>query len=225
MNEKSLFLEDNKTSQQKETLFNGIYGSYTITNADIIEVKKYRISVLICAMSMTLGIIHWITIGNHLAWIWLIAMCISLGLALNWIHIYLLNLHNALKFCWGLGCISIIIMSFNLGIDNILTNLAVKPYLTLAIGPLFVSLTGLGFKEFFCFKRAEAFGLTILLPIALLGHLSQLMNNYLVILFLSISSLLLLLLAIRKFGMDPASDIGDKSVFEYLENQRKEESA
>ena len=41
---------------------------------------------------------------------------------------------------------------------------------------------------------------------------------------LTISALLFLILAIRKFGMDPAADIGDKSVFNYLNTQQIKEN-
>ena len=45
----------------------------------------------------------------------------------------------------------------------------------LAVGPFFAALTGVGFKEFFCFRRPEAIGVTLLLPLALLGRLSGLL--------------------------------------------------
>jgi uncharacterized integral membrane protein len=77
-----------------------------------------------------------------------------------------------------------------------------------------------GFKEFFCFGRPEAIGLTLLIPIALLGHLSGLMGGEVVMALLASAALLLLVLALRKFGMDAAADVGDKSVFTYLSNQQ-----
>ena len=100
-----------------------------------------------------------------------------------------------------------------------LSVIASDPIWTLAIGPLFVALTGLGFKEFFSFHRPEAIGITMLIPISLLGHLSGLLNGPIVMLLISCSAFLLLMLGIRKFGVDVAADIGDKSVFDYLENR------
>ena len=94
----------------------------------------------------------------------------------------------------------------------------------LAIGPLFAALAGIGFKEFFCFRRPEAIGLTLLLPVALLGHLSGLLAGPAAISMLAICSALLVVLALRKFGMEAAADVGDKSVFAYLENLRKAKS-
>ena len=90
----------------------------------------------------------------------------------------------------------------------------------LAIGPLFAALAGIGFKEFFCFQRPEAIGLTLLLPAALLGRLLGLINAPLCLALLESAALLLVLLALRKFGMEAAADVGDKSVFAYLDSQQ-----
>ncbi len=200
-------------------LLEGVYGTYTITNTDRIEVQRYRLAVLFCGIAFLAGILHWLFIGPTWAWLWLISMTVSLGLALQWIHIYLRALHQTLQAFWAVGTIGLLILSLNLGPENILSNLVDEPIWTIAIGPLFAALTGLGFKEFFCFRRPEAIGLTLLVPIALLGHLMGILNGTTVLAFLSLSATLLLVLALRKFGMDAGADVGDKSVFEYLERQ------
>tara|TARA_Y100001968_G_C19393504_1_gene736917 strand:- start:295 stop:918 length:624 start_codon:yes stop_codon:yes gene_type:complete len=200
--------------------FEGIYGPYSITQQDIQEVQLYRISVLICGLSFSAGLIQWIFIGPQLAWICFFILAISLGFALKWIHIYIRELHRALQLFWLIGCIGIGILTWEVGSDNLISMFTKEPISVIAIGPLFVSLTGLGFKEFFCFRRLEAIGLTILVPIALLGHLSKIINGTTVFALLSLSAILLLIMAVRKFGMSAASDIGDKSVFEYLERKK-----
>ena len=208
----------------EELEFQGVYGNYKITLADQIEVQRYRTSVLVCGIAFCSGIGHWLLIGPAFAWIWLLPIAISLGLALKWIHIYLRPLHKTLQILWAFGCVGIGILLLNLGATNLLSSLASDSIWTLAIGPLFAALTGLGFKEFFCFGRPEAIGLTLLVPTALLGHLIGVINGGVVMTLLTISALLLLILAIRKFGMDPAADIGDKSVFNYLNSQQIKES-
>ena len=100
-----------------------------------------------------------------------------------------------------------------------LSTLQDQPLWILAIGPLFAALAGIGFKEFFCFQRPEAIGLTLLLPAALLGYLVGLINGPLCLALLESAALLLVLLALRKFGMEAAADVGDKSVFAYLDGQ------
>jgi uncharacterized integral membrane protein len=147
-------------------------------------------------------------------------MSIGLGLALHWIHIYLRPLHQALQLLWALGCLGAVLIALSVGTNTMLSTINAEPVWTLAIGPLFAALTGVGFKEFFCFGRPEAIGLTLLIPIALLGHLSGLMGGEVVMALLASAALLLLVLALRKFGMDAAADVGDKSVFTYLSNQQ-----
>jgi uncharacterized integral membrane protein len=92
----------------------------------------------------------------------------------------------------------------------------------LAIGPFFAALAGIGFKEFFCFRRPEAIGVTLLLPVALLGALSGVLPPMATATLMGLEAALLLVLTLRKFPMPAAADVGDKSVFAYLEAQRKQ---
>jgi uncharacterized integral membrane protein len=144
----------------------------------------------------------------------------GLGLALKWIHIYLRPLHNALKLFWLIGCLGWGLLLMRAGPNEALAMLAAQPLWILAIGPLFAALAGIGFKEFFCFQRPEAVGLSLLLHIALLGSLVGIINTSLCAALLITAGLLMVLLALRKFGMAAAADVGDKSVFAYLDSQR-----
>ena len=209
-------------NSSKENVFSGIYGDYTITLQDEREVKFYRLSVLLCAFALFIGLTQWILMGPQMAWIWLIVLALGLGSALKWIHIYLKPLHKTLLVFWAIGCIGLISSILIFGPTNLIKQFSVNSIWTITIGPLFASLTGLGFKEFFCFRRPEAIGLTLLVPISLLGHISHLFDGLVTMGMLFISALLLLVLALRKFGMDAAADVGDKSIFEYLDNQQQE---
>ena len=211
--------------EQSEPCFEGMYGPYCITLQDQREVQLYRICLLVCGLSFSAGLGEWILIGPQLAPLWLLPLAVSLGLALRWIHIYLRPLHQALQLFWAAGCIGWLVLAMQAGPSNIFNTLESQRLWTLAIGPLFASLAGIGFKEFFCFRRPEAIGLTLLLPVALLGHLSGLIPGPVAISMLAICSSLLVLLALRKFGMEAAADVGDKSVFAYLEDLRKAKSA
>ena len=211
-------------TDQSEPSFEGVYGTYCITLQDQHEVQLYRICLLICGLSFSAGLGHWILIGPQLAPLWLLPLVVSLGLALRWIHIYLRPLHQALQLFWAAGCIGWLLLAIQAGPFDMFNTLESQRLWTLAIGPLFAALAGIGFKEFFCFRRPEAIGLTFLLPIALLGHLSGLINGPTAVSMMAIASALLVLLALRKFGMEAAADVGDKSVFSYLEDLRKAKS-
>ncbi len=210
---------DSKSHNFEEPKFQGMYGPYTITYEDQVEVQRYRLAVLICALSFSTCLGQWLLIGSTWSWVWLVVMAASLGMALKWIHIYLRPLHRALQIFWALGSIGLIVLGINVGTDKILSSLGTDHLAIILIGPLFAALTGLGFKEFFCFRRLEAIGLTLLVPLALLGYLTGLIGKVSAIFLLSLSAIFLLVLAIRKFGMDASDDIGDKSVFQYLESQ------
>ena len=199
--------------------FEGVYGSYTITAADREEVRRYRIALLVAGLAMSLGLLHWWRFGGTWAWIWVVPMATALGLALQWIHIYLRPLHRTLQLFWLLGCLGWSGLLLSAGPSTALLTLQDQPLWILAIGPLFAAMAGIGFKESCCSQRPEAIGLTLLLPLGLMGRLVGLINIATASVLLSTAALLLVLLALRKFGMEAAADIGDKSVFAYLDGQ------
>ena len=206
---------------QSSNSIKGVYGDFIVTSNDKKEVLFYRLSILFCGLFFSIGIANWFYHGSHQTWIYLLGLSISIGLSLKWIHIYLRPLHQTLVIFWLLGSLGILILSYIYGLTNIIFGLRENPKLILLIGPLFASLTGIGFKEFFCFRRIEAIGITIFIPIALVGYLTELANEKFTFAMLVISSLQLLTMGIRKFNLPAEADIGDKSVFDFLENQRK----
>ena len=206
---------------QSSNSIKGVYGDFIVTSNDKKEVLLYRLSILFCGLFFSIGIANWFYHGSHQTWIYLLGLSISIGLSLKWIHIYLRPLHQTLVIFWLLGSLGILILSYIYGLTNIIFGLRENPKLILLIGPLFASLTGIGFKEFFCFRRIEAIGITIFIPIALVGYLTELANERFTFAMLVISSLQLLTMGIRKFNLPAEADIGDKSVFDFLENQRK----
>ena len=199
----------------------GIYGEFIVTSNDKKEVLLYRLSILFCGLFFSIGMVNWFYNGSHQAWVYLLGMSISIGLSLKWIHIYLRPLHQTLIIFWLLGSVGFFILSYIYGLANIINGIRESPKSILLIGPLFASLTGIGFKEFFCFRRIEAIGITIFIPMSLIGYLTGLGNDKFTFSTLLISSLQLLTMGIRKFNLPAERDIGDKSVFDFLENQRK----
>ncbi|MEB3166596.1 MAG: DUF2301 domain-containing membrane protein [Cyanobacteriota bacterium] len=206
-----------------DPVFEGAFGPYTITERDRREVLSYRLALGAVAVAQ-LGLLgQWWLAGPAFAWPWLPVMALGLGLALRWIHIYLIPLHRALQLLWLLGCIGATALAVRVGPDQLLATVAAQPLWLLAVGPFFAALTGVGFKEFFCFRRAEAIGVTLLLPLALLGRLSGLLAGPPCFALLLTASVLLLILTLRKLPMEAAADVGDKSVFEELERRRRGE--
>ncbi len=199
--------------------FEGVYGPYTITASDRKDVQSYRFALLMSGLAFSAGLTQWWQLGGEWAWLWLVPLCGGVGVALQTIHIYLRPLHRALQLFWLLGCVGWLGLIALNGPGQALARITDQPLWILAIGPLFAAMAGIGFKEFFCFRRVEAIGLTLLLPIALLGRLLQWIDAATSLGMLLIAAGLFVVLALRKFGTEAAADVGDKSVFAYLDGQ------
>ncbi len=203
-----------------DPVFEGVYGPYSIDANDRREVLGYRLALTATAVGQGGLLLQWRLLGPELLWPWMLLMATGLGLALRWIHIYVRPLHRALQLFWLMGCLGGLGLAVAAGPSQMLPALAGQPLWVLAIGPFFAALAGIGFKEFFCFRRLEAIGVTLLLPLALLGHLTGLLGGPLSTALLAIESGLLLVLCLRKFPMPAAADVGDKSVFVHLQAER-----
>jgi uncharacterized integral membrane protein len=203
-----------------DPVFEGVYGPYSITATDRREVLAYRLALTAVAVGQLGALLQWRSLGPTHSWPWLMLMAVGLGLALRWIHIYLRPLHRALQLFWLLGCAGGLALALRQGPDAMLETLAGDSRWIWAVGPFFAALAGVGFKEFFCFQRPEAIGVTLLLPLALLGRLVGLLDGRTTFILLAVEAALLLILTLRKFPMQAAADVGDKSVFAYLESQR-----
>jgi uncharacterized integral membrane protein len=204
------------------THFEGAYGPYSITAEDEREVLSYRLALCIASVAQVGLLLQWRQLGGAWLWPWLLPMLMGVGLALRWIHIYLRPLHQALQLLWLVGCVGFAALAISAGPGGMATAVAEHPAWIWAIGPFFAALAGIGFKEFFCFRRPEAIGVTLLLPAALLGALSGLLPLSATANLLGLEAALLLVLTLRKFPMPAAADVGDKSVFAYLEAQRQQ---
>lgn len=200
--------------------YQGVYGQYTVTAEHRQEVLCYRLSLLLLALAQAGLLIQWRQWGPGLCWPWLLLMALGLGGALRWVHIYVRVLHRSLQFFWLFGCFGAAVLAYQVGPSEMLPALVAQPLWIWAVGPFFAALAGLGFKEFFCFQRLEAIGLTLLLPLLLLGWLAGVLNASIASALLAFQSLLLLVLAIRKFPMAAEADLGDLSVFAFLDAQK-----
>ena len=204
------------------TSFEGVYGPFSITADDEREVLGYRLALFTAAVAQVALLVQWRQLGSAWLWPWLLPLVIGVGLALRWIHIYLRPLHLALQLFWLIGSLGFVALAIRSGPNAMASAVAADPRWIWAIGPFFAALAGIGFKEFFCFRRPEAIGVTLLLPVALLGALSGVVPPMATAALMGLEAALLLVLTLRKFPMPAAADVGDKSLFAYLEAQRKQ---
>jgi uncharacterized integral membrane protein len=204
-------------------VYQGQFGDFTITNSDRISVIIYRTGLTVAAVSFAIGSGLALFYPQPLAIqaITPLYTCFSLalGVSLFTIHIYMKFLHQVLQLFWIIGSISAFIFGhfdsqpFAITIYN-------QPLSILGVGFTFAALTGIFFKEGFCFHRLETKILTPLVPLLLLGHLTGILSPQAEQVLLGIWAILFLVFALRKTVQNIPDDIGDKSVFDYLENQR-----
>jgi uncharacterized integral membrane protein len=209
------------SASDSDPVFEGVYGPYRITAEDRREVLGYRLALFTAAIAQAALLLQWQRFGGSWLWPWLLPLLAGVGLALRWIHIYLRPLHRALQLLWLIGSLGFVALAIQAGPAGMADALSAERRWIWLIGPFFAALAGIGFKEFFCFRRPEAIGVTLLLPIALLGQLCGLLSGSATTLLLGLEAALLVVLCLRKFPMPAAADVGDKSVFAYLESQRQ----
>lgn len=205
--------------------YEGQFGTFVITPDDRREVVIYRCGLAVAAFSFAFGVLL-LTLGNGGdVLLWIISGCyltmwLGLGVSLWFIHIYLRPLHQALQVFWLTGGLAS--MGIALLVPGPLAFTVYKqPLSILGIGFTFAALTGIFFKEAFCFNRLETKLLVPLVPILLLTHLVGAMPEQIGQGLLGAWSILFVVFALRKLVQPIPPDIGDKSVFDYLKRQRQ----
>jgi uncharacterized integral membrane protein len=210
-------------------IYQGQFGTFTITDRDRQSVVIYRGALMAAAVSFGMGTITVLfqlsQLGTvdpnvfNLVTLLYITFSIGLGIALATIHIYMVFLHRILQLFLAIGSVSAIIFSlyYHQPIGSIIYY---HPATILGIGFTFAALTGIFFKEAFCFNRFETKLLVFVVPALLLGHLIKILPQNIEAILLALWAGLFMVFAIRKAIQAIPPDLGDKSVFEYLENQK-----
>ena len=217
-------------TSQKEVLrsapiYQGQFGEFTITPDDRREVIIYRCGLTIAAVSFAIGSTLALTQGNQpfiqsLLTPLYTLFTIGLGISLFTIHIYLKVLHRTLQAFWIIGAIASLFVA-HFSPEPFVSTVYRYPLTLLGIGFAFAALTGIFFKEAFCFDRLETKLLTPIVPLLLLGHLTGLLPLQVEQTLLASWAGLFVVFAFRKVIQQIPPDIGDKSVFEYLKQQRR----
>ncbi|MBW4484340.1 MAG: DUF2301 domain-containing membrane protein [Tildeniella torsiva UHER 1998/13D] len=214
----------NDTPLPLPVVYTGQFGDYTITQGDRRGVVLYRTGLMVAAVAFGIGTILALGFNQNSALVQAISLLytlfwLGLGLSLATIHIYLVPLHRLLQGVWLVGGLAS--LAFSHGIDGPLAQTVVEtPGVLWGIGFTFVALTGIFFKEAFCFDRLETKLLTLLVPLLLLGHLFGVLPMATEQVLLGAWAVLFGVFALRKALQPIVPDIGDKSVFVYLKQQR-----
>lgn len=205
-------------------IYQGQFGTFTIEQSDHTEVILYRAGLAIAAGSFVIATLTTLLSPNNAALISTLCyglLWAGLGLSLFKIHIYLRPLHRALQLFWAIGGLASIAIALIYPHDLALTAYQ-QPLTIFGIGFTFAALTGIFFKEAFCFNRLETKFLVVLVPGLLLGHMAGLLSVSTERTMLGAWAILFAIFAIRKVIQPIPPDIGDKSVFDYLEKERQQ---
>ncbi|MCL1475389.1 DUF2301 domain-containing membrane protein [Argonema antarcticum] len=210
--------------ESEQRVYQGQFGDFTITKDDRTGVIIYRAGLMVAALSFALAswLVLWLgntpTVLNALTPLY-VCFCLGLGVSLLTIHIYLGLLHRVLQIFWAIGVAASVVLAVQAGEPLALT-VYNHPVTILGIGFIFAALTGIYFKEAFCFNRLETKVLMPLVPLLLLGHLSGFLPVQTERVLLGVWAIFFLVFALRKVVQEIPPDIGDKSVFVYLKEQR-----
>ncbi|HEY9625675.1 MAG TPA: DUF2301 domain-containing membrane protein [Coleofasciculaceae cyanobacterium] len=215
-----------QVADQPTESYQGQFGEFTITESDRQGVRIYRAGLLVAAISFAIGValVLWQTNSPTSSAVLVVLTPLytlfagALAVSLITIHIYMGVLHRALQAFWVIGAIAAIgVAHFNP--EPFALTVYQQPLTILGIGFTFAALTGIFFKEAFCFNRLETKFLTFLVPGLLLGHLTGVLPIALEKGLLAAWAVLFVIFALRKTVQAIPDDIGDKSVFEYLKHQ------
>lgn len=205
-------------------VYQGQFGEFAITDSDRTGVIIYRAGLIVAALSFTIGSVLVLWQGATPFVVQALTplfAVFSLGLAISLvtIHIYLIQLHRLLQLFWLVGTLSAVILALTHS-EPLALVIYNRPVTLLGVGFTFAALTGIFFKEAFCFNRFETKLLTPIIPLLLVGHLVGVLPVNVEQILLAIWTILFVVFAVRKAIQPIPPDIGDKSVFAYLKQQR-----
>jgi uncharacterized integral membrane protein len=202
-----------------QEVYQGQFGEFTITEDDRTGVIIYRSGLFVAAVTFAIGSALVLLNNSNYNILTALYLCFSLalGVSLFTIHIYMVVLHRTLQVFWAIGSIAAIAVALS-SQEPLAVTVYNHPVTLLGIGFTFAALTGIFFKEAFCFNRLETKILTPIVPLLLLGHLTGIVPTAWEQILLGVWAILFMVFALRKTVQVIPADIGDKSVFAYLKS-------
>lgn len=190
-----------------------------LTKEDKISVVLYRAGIAMSSVIISIiALLMVLNVPSHqnksigiLFNTGLIALYISVGLSVFFIHLYVSRFHKNLKRLYYASVIALIIL-FIAGSGDISEAVLNRPYGPLLLLPLSFCLGFITAKEAFCFRLKEGYALALIMPVYLLllsGGMTATSASYGLLLI----ALMLLFFTARKIFMPMHYDIGDKSAY------------
>lgn len=141
-----------------------------------------------------------------------IALYLSVGLSVFFIHLYVGSFHRALKKLYFIAVLSFIVLMI-IGEGGALAGLAKRPFGPLLLLPLSGCLGFITAKEAFCFRLIEGYLLALVMPLYLLMVSAGALSETGISTGLALIAAMLVFFTLRKVFMPLHCDIGDKSAY------------
>lgn len=212
-----------------EDIYEGIYGPWQVTKADVSEVLAYRAGIILAA-ACSLGVYVGAQVGPDIipppA---LNALCLlasaGFGTSLVLIHIYVSEIKATIQFLFAVGVLGGLWLAVSEGSTSVAAHVAEHPSSTFLIGPAFAAVTGVAIKEGLCYGKPEAGLLALITPVWLLGHLSGLFSSQADSVAAGLFVAVFTVFAARKLSQEIKDDIGDGSVFLFRKLSEEDQNA
>jgi uncharacterized integral membrane protein len=224
----------NAEGNNEEQYYEGMYGRWSVSKADEIEVWSYRVALSLACAGASGVVLGGFTGNEDIVNPSYFAGASGLGVALVLVHMYVTPIKRVMQALYAVGFIGSVGIAASYDGGSLLDFVVEHRSAVWLIGPLFAAFTGLAFKEGACYGKPEAFFLFLMTPIMCLGHLTGLASGEVETFFVATWMLGFLVFAGRKYTQAVKDDIGDKSVFtfrglktdeerrDYLEKQGKD---
>jgi uncharacterized integral membrane protein len=224
----------NAEGNNGEQYYEGMYGRWSVSKADEIEVWSYRVALSLACAGASGVVLGGFTGNEDIVNPSYFAGASGLGVALVLVHMYVTPIKRVMQALYAVGFIGSVGIAASYDGGSLLDFVVEHRSAVWLIGPLFAAFTGLAFKEGACYGKPEAFFLFLMTPIMCLGHLTGLASGEVETFFVATWMLGFLVFAGRKYTQAVKDDIGDKSVFtfrglktdeerrDYLEKQGKD---
>jgi len=224
----------NAEGNNEEQYYEGMYGRWSVSKADEIEVWSYRVALSLACAGASGVVLGGFTGNEDIVNPSYFAGASGLGVALVLVHMYVTPIKRVMQALYAVGFIGSVGIAASYDGGSLLDFVVEHRSAVWLIGPLFAAFTGLAFKVGACYGKPEAFFLFLMTPIMCLGHLTGLASGEVETFFVATWMLGFLVFAGRKYTQAVKDDIGDKSVFtfrglktdeerrDYLEKQGKD---
>ncbi|EME27264.1 uncharacterized protein Gasu_51230 [Galdieria sulphuraria] len=202
--------------------FPGRFGKWYLTERDVFEVWCYRGSLGVSSLCLGISLVlanFFPDIPHRFLDLSIWLSTLSLYVALWYVHIYAKVLKQTLQILWFVGVVGMLFVQFSSESNGLVLETVKHPSSLLFSGWTLIAFSGLLFKEAFCYRQYEAILLTFMVPALSIGHFLSLLSAETANILSFFTSLSYIYFVVRKFSSPVVNDLGDKSIFEFLDKQ------